>query len=415
MRLKPIILSGNVNVPASKSDGQRATLAAGLAKGISTLVNLGRSDDELQMLENIVSFGAEINYEEGVQIKGTKAFPEQGNWNLGESGLGFRLMAAQCAVHKGDFIISGELTLLGRPMPFFKAYFNTPTSKAFDNDSLLPIKLNGELNEEKLVVDGSQSSQYISGLLMALPLSKSETRLVVKNLASSPYVEMTLDTLKEFGVEIKHDDLNEFLIPGNQVYQPTHYTVESDWSSASCWLVASALGQEIVLHGLKLDSLQADRAILIALKDANCKINYSDSGLSIDGSKRTPIDFNATDCPDLFPALVLYAAFTDGESKIYGINRLKDKESDRAQTLYQEYSKLGVKMILDHSKDCMTIFGGVTVKNFELTSHGDHRIAMSLGIASTLLKEEITLANPSCVSKSYPQFWEHMDSLKAND
>ncbi len=413
MRIVPGRYSGKVKVPASKSDGQRAILAAGLAKGRSKLIGVGSSDDERTMLRNIEALGAKVEIEQDVTIViGTPSFPRKAELNLGESGLGGRLVTALCVVHSGDYKLTGEGTLIHRPFHFFKEYFQNEIPEINDTDGHLPLHIKGGYDGGTLNVSGKLSSQYISGLLMALPFTRNDSLLIVDELNSGPYVSMTLDTLKRFGVNIDHKDLNEFEISGNQEYTATEYTIESDWSSASYWLVASALGMDITVEGLSQSSFQADKAIISAFLAANCRVDMTDDSITIIGSDRKPFEFDATDCPDLFPALVSLAALTEGETRVFGLHRLAHKESNRGLTLQSEFEKIGIEIDLNSAENCMVIHGRKEIEGGNVTSHGDHRIAMSLGIVGMFSKAPIIIENSEAVSKSYPNFWEQMDGLK---
>ena len=245
----------NIQVPASKSDGQRALLAAALAKGTSYIHHLGKSKDELAMLQCIEQLGAVINWNNDVlEIEGLSTFPSEIALNCGESGLASRLLIAVCAMYPGNFSISGEGSLLQRSMDFYVYLFNEQQlTFTFSENNTLPLQVRGGIEAGEIVVDGSQSSQYISGLLMGLPLLASDSILVVENGVSLPYIQMTLNTLISFGIIIKQVE-NRYYIQGNQAYRPAKYTVEGDWSSASYWFVASALGQDIKVKGLSFHS-----------------------------------------------------------------------------------------------------------------------------------------------------------------
>ncbi len=237
---------------------------------------------------------------------------------------------------------------------------------------------------------------------------KLSSELYVKNLVSRPYLDMTLNTLKAFGVQISENEKECFQIAGNG-FTASDYTVEADWSSASYWLVAAALDQELIVKNLSLESLQADKALLVALEKAKCKIIHSELGISIDGTERKTFDFDATDCPDLFPALVVLAAGIEGISKIIGTKRLLHKESNRALSLQSEFGKLGLKIELKENE--MWIHGTGKLTGEKVDSHNDHRIAMSLGISACLTETEIILENAEAVAKSYPSFWKQLESL----
>lgn len=402
--IKGVQLSGKINIPPSKSDGQRAVLCAGLATGQSMISNLGASNDELAMVQNIQQFGAKVEIR-GTEtiIDGSIDFPKETEFNCGESGLGLRLMASVCAVFEGEHTLTGEGSILNRTQSFFNEEFPKMGLKVESKNGFLPITLNGHLKPGIYTVDGSQSSQYISGLLMALPLLKGDSELIVQDLKSKPYIDMTLSTLASFGIEIRVEG-NRYFISGNQFYSATNYNVESDWSSASCWLAAAALGQKIELSGLSISSKQADVAMLDALYAANCNVEFLVDSIRVDGENRRAFTFDATDCPDLFPALVVLAVGCIGKSIVKGVHRLKNKESDRGLVLQQEFKKLGIKIEL--FDDEMHIFGGSLLKSAVVDSHNDHRIAMCLGITGTLIEEGITIQGAEAVSKSYPTFWE---------
>lgn len=405
-KIKAVQLSGKINIPPSKSDGQRAILAAGLSQGRSVLYNVGQSADELAMLRNIQQFGAKVEiHNDHVIVDGSFLFPAKTTFNCGESGLGLRLMTAVCAVFEGEHTLMGEGTILNRSQQFFIDYFPKMGVDIQSNNGKLPISIQGHLKSGNYIIDGSQSSQYISGLLMALPLLKGDSELIVNDLKSKPYVNMTIETLKAFGINIKEIE-NRYFIKGNQFYKATEYHIESDWSSASCWFTAAALGQKIELSGLNIASKQADIAMLNALNAANCNVEFLKNAIRVDGEKRRPFNFDATDCPDLFPALVALATGCSGKTTLKGVQRLKNKESDRGMVLQQEFEKLGVKIeLLD---DEMHIYGGSILKSTEVDSHNDHRIAMSLGIMGTFIEEGITIQNAESVKKSYPSFWKEL-------
>lgn len=401
-------LSGNIVIPPSKSDSQRAILCAGLAAGQSILYNLGASKDELAMLQNIQRFGAKVTLiNKEAHVDGSFDFPKEIEFNCGESGLGLRLMAAMCAVFEGNQVLNGEGSILNRSHAFLKDELPKMGVEVHSIEHKLPVTLSGQIQPGSYKVDGSQSSQYISGLLMAMPLLKENSELIVGNLKSKPYINMTLSTLRAFGVEVENNE-EVFKIRGNQTYQPIQYTIEGDWSSASCWLAAAALGQSIEISGLSISSKQADVAMLDALQAANCVVEFLSGSIRVDGENRRAFNFDATHAPDLFPALVLLALGCSGKSTIKGVSRLKNKESDRGITLQQEFGKLGVKIEL--LEDEMHVHGGSLLKSAEVFAHNDHRIAMSLGIAGTLIKDGIILRGAEAVAKSYPSFWEDLEN-----
>jgi 3-phosphoshikimate 1-carboxyvinyltransferase len=410
--VEPGEYSGVIAIPPSKSDSQRAILSAALANGTSTLKNIGNSDDELHMLENIQLLGAIANkMDDGsYSVSRKKDFQLTVVKNVGESGLGLRLLTPVLAAKIEHVKLDGSGTLVGRPMHFFDEVLPKFGVEFKSTNGYLPFEINGTLQAAEVEVDGSQSSQYISGLLMALPLTTGTSVLNVKDLKSKPYIEMTLKTLRAFGINISHDNFERFTIAGNQEYTACAYNIEGDWSSASYWLVASALGADIHVGGLSMSSLQADKKILEAFLVAGCSVQHMSDGLLINGKKRHSFTFDATDCPDLFPALATFAALTPGISEIKGAKRLSSKESDRGQVLKTEFAKLGVR--IDLVEDSMYIHGKQEIIGGSVTAHHDHRIAMCLAIAGIFATGAVQIDHAEAVSKSYPEFWDHLEKLQ---
>lgn len=407
--------AGTIHIPSSKSDTQRAVLAAALCEGTSQLSNIGNSHDEVAMLQAVQKLGAKVIRTESknIEIIGIQKFPTEAIINMHESGLGFRLIANLCAAHPGSFEITGTGSLSKRPMHFFEEILPQFGAKVKSQNGYIPIEIEGPMHGSEISLDGSLSSQYLSGLLMALPLLETESRLSVENLKSIPYIQMTLNTLTQFGIEIQHQNFEEFVIAGKQKYLPTNYEIEGDWSAASYWLVASALGQEIQVSGLSLTSLQADKAILKAFEAANCTVVFGENQISIEGNERKSFQFDATHCPDLFPALTTFAALCDGRTDIKGISRLKHKESDRGEVLKSEFEKLGVNIVLNEQDDMMHIYGKNSIEGGKVRSHNDHRIAMCLAIAGMFSETEIEIDEAEAVEKSYLDFWGDFTSTSS--
>lgn len=407
----PCRLQGHVFISASKSDGQRALIAAALAPGVSHLRSLGNSDDERAMLSSIQKMGAIVTKKTNgdYQIDGTCHFPTEMTFHCGESGLGLRLLTGVCACQNGRYTIHGKGSILRRKHLFFETHFPQWGVNVQLQDGFLPLQITGVIRPGVLQVDGSQSSQYISGLLMGLPLLKGNSILEISNLVSGNYVDMTLNTMRAFGVKIERIEGGRFEIDGNQEYVPTQYTVEGDWSSASYWLVAAALGHPIRVSGLDVSSRQADRQLLDVLEAAGCTVSIGKEAIAVQPVQLKPFDFDARDCPDLFPALVVLAAYCKGISTISGVNRLVNKESDRGRVLQSEFGKLGLK--IDLNGDVMSIEGTGTLSGGDTNSHHDHRIAMSLAIAATRAKNAVSIENAEAVAKSYPDFWKDFGQL----
>lgn len=406
------LFGGVIAIPPSKSDTQRALLVAALGSETSTLRNVGRSDDELAMLSAIEHLGAAVEWKNETDLVVSGNFQQTifNELNCHESGLGFRLLSAIASLKSEKITLNGVGSLLQRKHQFIEQHFPQMGVKVEAVNAQLPFTIEGPLVAGHYVVDGSASSQFISGLLIAFSQVNGSSILKVEQLASRPYVDMTINTLKHFGIDINEQSKDVFEIHGKQDVASTDYTIDGDWSSASFWLVASALGLPISIKGLSMSSMQADKAILNALMHAKCTVKNGESGIEVDGSERIPLDFDATDCPDLFPALATYGALTNGVSKIKGVHRLANKESDRGQAIVSEFAKLGIKVRI--SDDTMEIYGGQEVEGATVFSHGDHRMAMCLGILSMVTKTPFIIQNADSVKKSYPNFWENVENLR---
>lgn len=411
-KINPGKRTGKILIPASKSDAQRAILAAVFTNGMSRIRNIGNSSDVHAMLGIVSQLGANVTMDgNDALITGSKQLPKEGTFDVRESGLAFRMLTAVLGVIGGEFTVEAEGSLLNRDQKFIVDFLSENGVEVVSNEYKAPFKINGKLKGSSFKIDGSMSSQFLSGLLIGLPISENRKTVIrVKNLKSIPYINMTLDTLRKFGVDVEdHLDHTKFTIPGEQCFQVTDYEVEADWSSASYWLVASALGHSVALQGLNANSYQADRALIKALYESGCVIGLDDNEITVNGTARVSLDFDATHCPDLFPALALYAAFTPGVSRIKGVSRLVNKESNRGSALKAEFQKMGV--IVELQDDYMLIHGGGGIHSASINSHNDHRIAMAFAIAGTMVKEGLMIENAEAVGKSYPEFWDDLKNL----
>jgi 3-phosphoshikimate 1-carboxyvinyltransferase len=409
--VKPGVRKGIIHVPPSKSDSQRALLCAALADGKSNIDHVGNSADEQAMLRAISDLGASITVrEEGkYTIEGMQSLLKNTQVNAHESGLAARLLTAVCASGDENITITGSGSLVSRTMEFYAEVLPQFGVKLSDFNGHLPITVQGPMLGKEIEIDGSISSQFISGLLIALPLAHGTSRVKIVNLASRPYVDMTLKTLRTFGIDIEKIDQDTYSIVGDQRYQASDCTIEGDWSAASCWLTAAALGADLSISGLSSSSAQADKQMLAALMSAGCSIHFSKDGIRINGDKKHPFEFDARDSPDLFPALVTLAAHIPGKSIIYGANRLIHKESNRAASMCSEFFKLGIA--IEHIDDALHIHGKSSLLGGEVQAHNDHRIAMALGICGLFSQGPIVINGSESVGKSYPSFWTDMDAL----
>ena len=338
VKIQPGKISGTINAPTSKSSMQRACAAALLNDGITHIGNPGRSNDDLAALGVIANLGAIVKEQQNNQLiiesKGVE--PVSGSMDCGESGLGIRMFAPIAALSEQEIIINGSGSLLLRPMDFFDEIFPVLGITIESNKGKLPIKIKGPLKPVDITIDGSLSSQFLTGLLMAY--GKAATKpvtITVTNLKSKPYIDLTLQVMKHFGYLVINHQYESFEIhPQNKSTDDTiDYIVEGDWSGAAFLLVAGAVAGEIIVKGLNIFSSQADKAILRALTMAEAVVSITEDQIVIAPGKLKAFHFDATDCPDLFPPLVALAAFCEGTTVIEGVSRLAHKESNRGLTL----------------------------------------------------------------------------------
>ena len=405
-------LKGVVAPPCSKSYAQRALAVALLAKGRSVLRNMDFCKDTLSALDCIQMLGAKVERTDDntIVVDGGLA-PQSGSLCVGESGLSARLFTPIASLCSEPIVINGEGTLLYRPMDMMIHPLRRLGVDVRDGGGRLPIEVCGPMQGGEIDVDGSVSSQFVTGLLLSLPLADNDTVINVAGAVSKPYLDMTIDTAARFGVAIEHNDYEQFYIAGGQSYTPTDYAVEGDWSAAAMLLVAGAVAGEVTVKNLSMLSKQADVAVCDALVRAGAELTTEGNTVTAAHRELRGFEFDATNCPDLFPALATLAAAAEGESRIVGTRRLEHKESNRAEAIRKEFGKIGIEVDLSEP-NVMKITGGKIIGGVEVESYGDHRMAMTLAVAALLSDREITIKGAECVSKSYPDFFETLSMLR---
>jgi 3-phosphoshikimate 1-carboxyvinyltransferase len=413
----PSVIKGALNAPASKSMTQRAIAAAVLSKGKTVIQRASVCDDALAALRIAEALGATV-------VRNNTTFTITGNFSAApgtvlhcnESGLCMRMFAPIAALLSEPVELTGEASLRNRPAHMITEVLTQlgASCTANEGDGALPITIQGPIKGGNITVNGYQTSQLLTGLLMALPLLGEDSEVTAVNLTSKSYVDMTMQLLKQFGVLVRKEREDFYKIRGRQRYVPQTYVVEGDWSGAAFLLVAAALKGDVTIYNLYGNSKQPDSALLkiLILVGANIVVNEQDIQVTSIPPALKPFQFDASGCPDLFPPLVALAAYCHGVSVIYGADRLKIKESDRALTLQEEFSKLGVKIdLIDNS---LKIHGGLPVQGgVTVSAHNDHRIAMSLAVAALAAENALTIDGAECVNKSYPDFFSDLKALNA--
>ena len=416
--IQPSKLSGSIQAPASKSSMQRACAAALLTPGKTIIRNPGHSNDDKAALDIIKRLGASWETaEEEIIVNSEGIKPVAAEIDCGESGLSIRMFTPLVALSKKHIVVNGSGSLVTRPMDFFDEILPGLHVKIKSNNGKLPLEIQGPLRPRNIEVDGSLSSQYLTGLLMAYSAADAtDVSIKVNNLKSKPYIDLTLDVMKQFGMKtpVNHG-YKEFYFENETPYSTlkvNRYTVEGDWSGGAFLLVAGAIAGSIMVKGLDLTSNQADKGIVDALMAANAGIAIEAKGIKLNTASMNSFEFDATDCPDLFPPLVALAAYCHGDTKIRGVSRLTHKESNRANTLQEEFGKMNVK--IDLIDDVMIIRGGSVVNGAHVHSRHDHRIAMACAVAALSAAGETTLEEAQAVKKSYPDFYNDLEEIGAS-
>jgi 3-phosphoshikimate 1-carboxyvinyltransferase len=410
--IKPGVVKGTIHAPASKSAMQRACALALLHEGKTIIANPGRSNDDKAALSIITALGAFVhaNKDGSLEVSGlTDAGDNIARAiDCGESGLSIRMFAPIAALQDAAITVTGSGSLLKRPMDFFDEVFPSLGISIKSNNGHLPLEIKGPLKPADITIDGSLSSQFLTGLLIAFAKAATgQVTITVSNLKSRPYIDLTLQLMKDFGYKVQNNNYESFLIEPVAIPAETiKYTVEGDWSGAAFLLVAGAVSGSLTVKGLDVFSAQADKAVLQVLMAAKANISITPEEITVSSKKLEPFHFNATDCPDLFPPLVALAAYCEGTSVIEGVSRLTHKESNRALTLQEEFGKIGIQIKLQD--DLMIIEGGTGVNGALVHSRHDHRIAMALAVAALRSESEIEIEEAEAINKSYPAFYEHL-------
>lgn len=422
LEIKPSGLSGEINVPPSKSMAHRALICAFLADGTSEIDNIELSDDIMSTCNAIITLGGNIEILEGsvpdrkkLIVKGNgKVAVKKRRINCGESGTTARFIIPVSRLAGDEVEIDGEGKLVSRPFDAFFPVFDKSNIGYEITNGKLPLTLKGRLQPGNYLIRGDISSQFISGLLLALPLlDRNSTVQITTGLQSEAYIEMTIAMQRLFGVNVHFDrNRNCFYIPGNQKYIPRKYFVEGDWSQSAFWLAAGVMSGPVAITGLSKNSLQGDRIIETIIKEMGGKVYWNDDKLIAEKSSLSGVSVDVSQCPDLAPILAVLGSACTGKTEILNGARLRIKESDRIKAIVAEMKKLGADIY--ESGDNIIINGNGRLSGGTAESWNDHRIVMSVAIAAVLCENNVVIEGFNAVNKSYPSFWEHYKSLGGN-
>ncbi len=416
VRIKPGLLKGDLVVPPSKSLSHRAIIAAGLAKGKSVISNILFSKDILATISAIEAIGARVERNGDTLIIEGRGYTERINdvIDSNESGSTVRFMIPIALTADKPITFVGKNNLVNRPLDAFLEIFDEQGIKYEKEDNkYLPLKVYNGLKPGVFKIKGDISSQFITGLLYALPMLKEDSKIIITtNLESKGYIDLTIDMLKLFGIEIINNNYEEFIIKGNQTYQPHDYQVEGDFSQSAFFLVADLLGSDINLLAMNPNSHQGDKKIIADIKDFGGRIEFKNGILKAYPTNTIGATIDFSQSPDLGPALAVLGAKSNGITEFVNAGRLRIKECDRITCVKVELEKLGVK--IKENPEGMIIEGLTDIKGGCLDSHNDHRLRMSFAVLATVANDDIVITNAECVSKSFPNFFEVFESLGGN-
>ena len=412
VKITPTKLKGVIQVPPSKSLAHRAIICASLAKGVSRIDNIEYSKDIQATIKAMKSLGTKIKeYENYLIIDGTTTYTKQNSEiDCEESGSTLRFMVPISIVEENKVHFIGRGNLGKRPLDTFYEIFERQDIGYMYKRDILDLYVIGKLKPDHYLIPGDISSQFITGLLFALPLLKGDSIIeITSTLESKGYIDLTLQMLEQYGIKIINNDYKSFVIMGNQEYQAHNYRVEADFSQAAFYLVAGAIGNDVVLTDLNLNSLQGDKATLDILDSMGAKINVVSDGIKVIGENLSATQVDASQCPDVIPVVTVALALAQGKSEVINAKRLRIKECDRIIATRSQINELGGLVV--EQPDSMTIKGVNEFNGGTCSSYADHRIAMMLAIAATRCNQPVIIDNMECVEKSYPSFWEDYQSL----
>lgn len=405
-----------VYIPGSKSVTNRALLLASLTSGDVVLKNPLVSDDTISMIKCLETLGVKITQKKDLlHVSGTILNTKNKSYvlNAGLSGTTLRFLLPILCITPGEKILTGEEGLLKRPIQELVESLKrigadiTYLEKEGNPPVLIkPSALNGKI----LAANGSRSSQYVSSLLMLLPLIGGGEVKVTDYLVSKPYVELTIHLMKEFGIKLKRINNHFFSVSSSQKYsRKKPLIIEGDYSSA-CYFAALAAvtSSTIEIQNMNPNSKQGDRKFLSILKDMGNEVHMNPSSIIIKGKRVKPVQVDMENCPDQVQTLAVLAAFAKGKTTVTGIQTLKLKETDRLKAVRQELKKMGIKT--SATQKTLTIYGG-SPKSAEIETYGDHRMAMSFAIAGRLIPD-LKIKNPEVVTKTFPEFWQKLEKIK---
>ncbi len=411
IRLKPCRFCGEVTAISSKSDAHRLLIASALSDRQTFIRCNARSADITATVNCLNSLGADIKFvDASISVKPIKEKRKSAVLDCNESGSTIRFLLPVAAALGTNTEFTGGGRLPERPLSPLREQMEAH-GVVFSPINVFPVKINGEMISGEFTIKGNISSQFITGLLFALPLLNGNSIInVIPPVESRPYIDMTLNTLKKFGITVTEKS-NSFFIPGGQKYaSPGTVESEGDWSNSAFFLTAGAVSGRVTVTGLDVSSVQGDKQILTILKEMGAEITVEQGSITVKKGDLHGINIDARNIPDLVPIIsVAAAAANDGETVITGAERLKIKESDRLTAVYESFKALGVD--ISKTDDGLVINKTGIVSGGAVSGYNDHRMVMALSVLSAVSSGDIILRGAEAVNKSYPNFFEDFSSL----
>ena len=415
VKFSPFVPNGTVNVPPSKSDVHRAIICAAMANGVSRISPVALSNDIKATIGCIKALGADAVLENNVlTVDGTNMYKNKtALLDCGESGSTLRFFIPIAAVGNINATFVGKGKLPQRPIGIFTEAL-PKAGTVCKTEGGLPLEIKGQLKSGIFKIPGNVSSQFITGLLLALPILEGDSEIVLTSpLESVGYIAMTIRTMKQFGVNIQTTEKG-WHIKGGQTYKSCNYTTDGDWSQAAFFMVLGAIGGKVTVKGVAKDSTQGDKKCAEILARFGAKVTQLDNEVTVEKGELKAITIDASQIPDLVPVLSVCAAFAEGTTKIINAERLRIKECDRLKATAELLNNLGGKV--KELSDGLEITGVSSLKGGNVNGYNDHRIVMSAAVCAARSDEDITATFAMSINKSYPDFYIDYNSIggKAN-
>lgn len=415
VKFSPFVPNGTVNVPPSKSDVHRAIICAAMANGVSRISPVALSNDIKATIGCIKALGADAVLENNVlTVDGTNMYKNKtALLDCGESGSTLRFFIPIAAVGNINATFVGKGKLPQRPIGIFTEAL-PKAGTVCKTEGGLPLEIKGQLKSGIFEIPGNVSSQFITGLLLALPILEGDSEIVLTSpLESVGYIAMTIRTMKQFGVNIQTTEKG-WHIKGGQSYKTCDYTTDGDWSQAAFFMVLGAVSGKVTVKGVAKDSTQGDKNCAEILARFGAKVTQLDNEVTVEKGELKAITIDASQIPDLVPVLSVCAAFAEGTTKIINAERLRIKECDRLKATAELLNNLGGKV--KELSDGLEITGVSSLKGGNVNGYNDHRIVMSAAVCAARSDEDITATFAMSINKSYPDFYIDYNSIggKAN-